>query len=151
MEQYVVYLQSMIDRNREDLSILLRNRYGIDEPPTPQLLLALYKLHGKEFLYDLSIATNKPDDLVHIEGYEDEPWLGGDTTTTTKEKANVFDSLVKVFDFGVKAASTVKSNNKTTTAPAPNAAGSTTRKMIVIGAIVLVVLITIAIVIRKKS
>lgn len=150
-EEFGQYLQNFIDRHREDLSILLRS-HGIEAEPTPALLVALYNEYGGEFVEALT--------TLNYSGYEDEPWLGhssGTTTATAPDKKNVFDSIANFFTKGTELISKVGGSKsiQTPQAPAqpggPNQPASSTKKIIIIGASIVVLLIIIFIIIKNRK
>jgi len=69
-EELGKYLQTIIERHREDLSILLREN-GINDEPTPRLLILLYEKAGDDFIHELARLGEEPFatlPLDHAEG-----------------------------------------------------------------------------------
>lgn len=130
-EAFGEYLQQIIDRHRKDLSILLED-YGIQEEPTPKLLMAMMKLHGPEFVAHLA---NLPEDRADG-GFLKTIAKGYDLITKGKE-------AVKVFKGGSEA-----EVEQPAPAPAPKAKFST-KKIIGITVGVIVALIIITVIVKK--
>lgn len=161
MESMVAKLQELIDRKPEALSIFLVRRFGIEEKPTPLLLLGLYQLHGESFLEDLSVIFEGKDDLVSFSGIYGN--LADSATTaqsaaTAKQQADkqaktksTIQSVASFVKLGVDALKTSKSSGNTAGNPPPpeEESADKTKKVIIIGAIVIVVLIVVVIVIKK--
>lgn len=159
MESMVAKLQELIDRKPQALSIFLAGRFGIQEEPTPLLLLGLYKLYGENFLSDLSIIFDGQDDLIAFTGV-----ALADAATAARETADAkakadkqakTQNLIKSVASGVKFVSDAfrssKSSGNSAGDPPPpeEPPADKTKKVIIIGAIVIVVLIVIVIVIKK--
>jgi hypothetical protein len=131
-EEFGQYLQNIIDRHREDLSILLR-RNNIEGEPTPLMLLTLYQLYGDEFLEMLAgLPLQKFDGKL----------------------ADIFSKGAAIVSKvgNVANAVTGKSGSATTTTPAPAAstpAPSKTKKIVIGGAIIVVVLIVVLVIVKK--
>jgi len=159
MESMVAKLQELIDRKPQALSIFLSGRFGIQEEPTPLLLLGLYKLHGENFLNDLSIIFDGQDDLIAFTGIA----LADSLTAARQvadqaaqaEKQQKRQNTIKAVGTAVKFVSDAfrssKSSGNSAGDPPPpeEPPADKTKKVIIIGAIVIVVLIVIVIVIKK--
>lgn len=123
------YLQRLIDRHREDLSILLED-YGIDEEPTPLLLMAMMK-RDKDFVAHLA---NLPED---------------------RADGNFLNTLSKglgLINKGKEVADVLKGKDKSTVPPPPpppTKKGWSTKKIIGVSAAVIAALIITALIIKK--
>lgn len=82
-EDFGEYLQKLIDRHRKDLSILLRD-YGIDEEPTPILLMGMMKRHPEFVGHMANLPESRADG-----GFLDTLSKGYNLITRGKEAVNV--------------------------------------------------------------
>ena len=162
MESMVAKLQELIDRKPQALSIFLVNRFGIEESPTPLVLLGLYQLYGESFLEDLSIIFEGQDDLVAFSGIYGTLNLSADIArqqaaeAEAKAKEAKRDNTIKAVSSAVNFVKDVfksskSSSGNTAGAPPPpeDQSADKTKKIIIIGAIVIVVLIVVVIVVKK--
>ncbi len=133
-EAFGEYLQQLIDRHHKDLSILLED-YGIQEEPTPKILMAMMKLNGPEFVAHLA---NLPED---------------------RADGNFLNTLSKGFELitkGKEAAQVFKGGTDTQSeaAPLPAPKPKVSKKKIIgltVGVIVVLIIITVIVKkVRKK-
>jgi hypothetical protein len=141
-EEFGQSLQKIIDRHRQDLSILLEE-YGITESDlNPAFLVQLYKKNAPLVILSLAQTEGIEDDLSHLEG------------------ESTVDKLEGLFQDGVALVSKVQtlagkiSGGSTTKDPGPEPeqkSGITTKKIIIGGVIVVIVLTLILVAIKKKK
>ena len=144
-EDFGQYLQNLIDRHREDLSILLQKHgYGNIEP-TPALLVLLFDRYGSEFVEELASIKNfeGDDDLLHAEG------------------ANVVGKLTGIFTKGAEIVGKVQtvagkiagkeSSSSSKKPPVDPPKENKTKKIVITGVVVLVVLTVIFIIVKNRK
>jgi hypothetical protein len=131
-EEFGQYLQDIIDRHREDLSILLK-RHGIESEPTPALLVVLYDEYGDEF----------------IEMMEELPLENYDGPNFSELFTKGRELLGKVSKVTGAIAGPGGSGTKQKDPPPPEK--SKTKKIVIIGIAIVVVLTIILIVVKRKK
>lgn len=135
-EEFGQYLQKLIESYSNELSIIL-NQYGIDEDPTPELLVAMYQEHGDQFASALAVLGEVPFEswptLEHLEGQP------------------LIDKIGSAFSGFWNNISSIKSSSSSSAppAPAPDKPKWTTQKMMITGVVVVVVLTVLIFVIKK--
>ncbi|MFZ1807951.1 MAG: hypothetical protein WAU36_12035 [Cyclobacteriaceae bacterium] len=146
-EELGQFLQNIIDRHREDLSILLKEEYNITEV-TPANLLLLYEAYGDQFLlqmYALDENVFEGSILDHAEG------------------DSLLTKAINIFNAGKTAVNDIKAAVKGPAPLSPEAlktevaeeeepkAGFTTKKILLIGLGVVVVLFIVSLIIKKSK
>lgn len=118
------YLQGIIDRHPQDLSIILKG-LGIADEPTPDVLVLAYVRYG--------------DALINL-------------LAQLPESGSLGDQLKSLFEKGVSlvTASRTGSSQPAVTAPAPEqSTGTTTKKIVLIGGVAVVLLIVVFLIVKS--
>lgn len=134
-EELGKYLQTIIERHREDLSILLREN-GIDEEPTPRLLILLYEKAGDDFIHELARLGETPFESLPIDHAEG----------TLVDRLSSFFQKAKAI---VTGSSSTPAPTDTATAAAP--AQVSTRKILVVGLVIVVTLVVIYLLVKRSN
>jgi len=145
-EDFGQYLQNLIDRHREDLSILLQKHgYGNIEP-TPALLVLLFDRYGSEFVEELASIKNfeGDDDLLHAEGAN----VVGKLTGIFTKGAEI---VGKVQTVAGKIAGGKESSSSSKKPPVDPPKENKTKKIVITGVVVLVVLTVIFIIVKNRK
>lgn len=140
-EEFGQALQQIIDRHRQDLSILLED-YGYDENITPADLVTLYNANAPLLLLTMS---NLPVDreLSHIEG-----------DTTLDKLSNLFKKGMDLFGIARDTSNEVTATSGSapaTTAPPADQKTSKTRIYLIVGVVVVIVLTIVLITLKRKK
>lgn len=139
-EELGQHLQQLIDRHREDLSILLEG-YGIEDEPTPALLMACFDRYGEAFTDELASIGEEVTEslpLSHVEGESLADKIFGYLATGT-------EALKAVNAAGGKTASAE------TEAPPKAAEGPSTKNILIVSGVIIVALVTLLIIFRKRG
>lgn len=140
-EEFGQALQQIIDRHRQDLSILLEG-YGYDDNITPADLVTLYRANEPLLMVSMSNLPLDDEDLCHFEG------------------ESTLDKLKAFFSTGMDAFRSVKETaDQATTSgsgdvsqpanPAPKT--SKTKMFIIVGVVVAIALTVILISLKRKK
>lgn len=136
-EELGKYLQTIIERHREDLSILLREN-GINDEPTPRLLILLYEKAGDDFIHELARLGETPFESLPIDHAEG----------TLVDRLSSFFQKAKAIVTGSSSGPTA---TDTATAAAPAQVSTTTRKILVVGLVIVVTLVVIYILVKRSN
>lgn len=140
------YLQGLIDRHYNDLSIILK-KLGVNEDPTPQVLLSTFLTYGKTFSKYLALL---PEEKATSTGWEKFQDLFTKGTAIVTAGAAAYQAVNSALNpgqgYAPQGTPTYVPNEPPPPAPEKN---KDTTKIVVIGAIVVVVLVVVFIVIKK--
>ncbi len=146
--QFTSYLQSLIDRHKSDLSIIL-SRFGVDAEPTPQVLLSTFITHGKKFTEMLALL---PEDYADGSGwakFQDIFTKGLDVVQQGSQAYGQVAGALGALNPSTGQPYGAGAGSSYDAPPPPVEKKSETTKIIVIGAIVVVVLVVVFIVVKK--
>lgn len=144
-KEFEKYLQSLIDRHYNDLSIILK-KLGVYEAPTPQVLLSTFLTYGQTFSKYLALL---PEENATSTGWEKFQDLFTKGTAIVTAGAGAYQAINSALNPNqVSQPGYVATGIPSPEQPTPAPETSTT-KIVVIGAIVVVVLIVVFIVIKK--
>lgn len=150
-EELGQFLQNIIDRHREDLSILLKEEFNMSEVTPANLLIVYDELGDRFLLWLLGLDENVFEgQLIHY-----------------AEGASILTKAIDIFNAGKTAFTQIKETVKGSPTPVLNAEalknteevnvdekpkeGFTTKKILLIGLGVIVVLFVVSLIIKKSK
>ncbi len=142
--QFNSYLESLIDRHKSDLSIIL-SRLGVDAEPTPQVLLSTFITYGKKFTEQLALL---PEDYADGSGWAKFQDIFSKGLGIVQQGSQAYGQLAGALGT-LNPSSGQPNTGGSYDPPPPVEKKSETTKIIVIGAIVVVVLVVVFIVVKK--